>query len=325
MTMQRRLFVQAAGTVGASAAAPLLAQPGFPSKPITIIVPASAGGLLDSYMRGVAKLAQPYLNNQAIIIENKPGGSLLFGADAMARVDKGDGYLLTQALQIHVRMPHMRAVQFDPFKDFSWIILLVGSPFGVAVRAESPYKTIADLLADAKVRPGQLSYATVGVGNGGHLLMEELGNLKGLRFNMIPVKGSVEGIQGALGGHFDCVVDSVSWAPLVASGKMRLLLQFNDGRLKKFPDAPSAKELGIPLVYTSPIGLIGPKNMDPQVVKVLYEAFRKATEAPEYQDLLDKYELFPMLRNPAEFAAMMRDEYEKERRMVTRLGLQRKP
>ena len=315
----RRSLLQGLAAVAAMRLLPLRAQQPFPSKPITVIVPATAGGLLDSYMRGVAKLAQPYLNNQPIIIDNKPGGSLLFGADAMARIDKGDGYLLTQALQIQVRMPHMRQVGFDPFKDFTWIISQVGSPFGVVVRAESPYKNFGDLVAAAKARPGAISYATVGVGNGGHLIMEEVAAAKGVQFNMIPVKGSTEAIQGVLGGHYDCLVDSVSWAPHVASGKMRLLLQFGEGRLKKFADAPSAKELGMPIVYTSPIGLIGPKNMDPAVVTILHDAFKKATESPEYQELLDKYDLFPLYKNPADFAAAMREEYEKERHMVARL------
>lgn len=322
----RRFVIHGLAAAAAAAALPLRAQPaqGFPSKPITVIVPATAGGLLDSYMRGVAKLAQPYLNNQPIIIENKPGNSLLFGAQVIARVDHGDGYLLTQALQIQVRMPHMRPVNFEPFRDFTWIISQVGSPFGVAVHSESPYKSFNDLVAAARAKPGAISYATVGVGNGGHLIMEEAAALKGVQFNMIPVKGSTDGIQGVLGGHYDCLVDSVSWAPHVASGKMRLLLQFGEGRLKKFPDAPSAKELGMPIVYTSPIGIIGPKNMDPAVVKTLHDAFRKAAELPDYQELLDKFELFPLYKNPADFAAAMREEYEKERRMVARLNLQQK-
>ena len=130
----------------------------------------------------------------------------------------------------------------------------------MAVRAESPYKTIDDLFADARTRPGQVSYATMGIGNGSHLNMEEVAWLKGVQFNLISVKGSTEGIQGALGGHYDCLADSLSWAPRVASGKMRPLMQFGEGQLKKIPDAPSARELGLPVAYTSPTGLIGPKK-----------------------------------------------------------------
>jgi tripartite-type tricarboxylate transporter receptor subunit TctC len=323
--MDRRHALQGLAAGAAALAASGLRAEAFPSKPITLIVPATAGGLLDVFARGSAKLAQPYLNHQTIVVDNRPGASLLLGADAIARIDKGDGYLLTQSLQIHVRMPHMRAVNYDPFKDFTWIIEQVGSPFGVAVRSESPYKHFDDLIADAKARPGQVSYATVGIGNGGHLLMEEVARLKGVQLNLIPVKGSTEGIQGALGGHYDCVADSVSWAPHVASGKMRLLLQFGEGRLKKFPDAPSATELGLPLVYTSPIGLIGPKRMEAAVVKTLHDAFRRAAETPEYQELLDKFDLFPLYRNSADFEANMRSESEKERMLVTRLGLGRKP
>jgi tripartite-type tricarboxylate transporter receptor subunit TctC len=323
MQMRRRTVIQGLAAACVGAGRPLRAD-SFPSRPITFIVPATPGGLLDTFMRGSTKLAAPYLNNQPMVIENRPGASLLLGAEAMARLDHGDGYLLTQGLQVQVRMPHMRAVNYDPFKDFTWIISQVGSPFGVAVRADSPYQSFDDLLAAAKARPGEVSYATVGVGNGGHLLMEEVARLKGVKWIMVPVKGSTEGIQGALGGHYDCVADSVSWAPQVAAGKMRLLLQFGDGRLKKFPQAPSAQELGMPLVYTSPVGLIGPKKMDPQVVQILHDAFRKAAEQPEYLELLDRFDLFPLYKNPADFTATMRQEYERERALVTRLGLQAK-
>ena len=296
-------------------------QHSFPTKPISIIVPVTAGGLLDSFVRGSARLAQPYLNDQPIVIENRPGAQLLLGADALARVPRGDGYLLTAFVQIQLRAPHMRQVNYDPMKDFTWIIEQVGTPFAVAVRTESPYRTLADLVADAKARPGAVSYATVGVGNGGHLMMEELARLQGVKVNLIPVKGSSEGIQGVLGGHFDCLCDAASWAPHVASGKMRLLVQFGEERLKKYPDVPSARELGIPLVYTSPIGLIGPKGMDPQVVKTLHDAFQKAGATPEYRQLLDQLDLFPLYRNSADFAAHARDEFARERDIVQRLGL----
>lgn len=324
----RRHLLKGAAAALAAGALPLRAaraqNGGFPAKPITVIVPVTAGGLLDSFMRGSAKLAQPFLNDQPIVIENRPGAQLLLGADAIARVPKGDGYLLTQFTQILLRAPHMRPVHYDPMLDFTWIIEQVGSPFGVAVRTESPYRTLADLIADGRSRPGAVSYATVGVGNGGHLMMEELARLQGVGFNLIPVKGSSEAIQGVLGGHIDCLCDAASWAPHVASGKMRLLVQFGEDRLKKYPSVPSAKESGIPLVYTSPIGLLGPKKMDPQVVQVLHDAFRRAGETPAYRQLLDQLDLFPLYRNSADFAAHARDEYQRERTLVQRLGLQQK-
>lgn len=319
---RRRVLQTALAGAGLGLLGRAQAQPqAFPAKPITIIVPVTAGGLLDSFVRGSARLAQPYLNDQPIIIENRPGAQLLLGADAIARVARGDGYLLTAFTQIMLRAPHMRQVNYDPLKDFTWIIEQVGTPFAVAVRTESPYRTLADLVADAKARPGAVSYATVGMGNGGHLMMEELARLQDVKVNPIPVKGSSEAIRGVLGGHFDCLCDAASWAPHVAGGKMRLLVQFSEQRLRKYPDVPSARELGIPLVYTSPIGLLGPKAMDPQVVKTLHDAFLKAAATPEYRLLLDQLDLFPLYRNSADFAAHARDEFAREREIVQRLGL----
>lgn len=319
---RRRVLQTVLASVGAGLLARAHAQPpAFPSKPITIIVPVTAGGLLDGFVRGSARLAQPYLHGQPIIIENRPGAQLLLGADAIARVPRGDGYLLTVFTQIMLRAPHMRQVNYDPIKDFTWIIEQVGTPFAVAVRTESPYRTLAELVADAKARPGAVSYATVGMGNGGHLMMEELARLQDVKVNPIPVKGSSEAIRGVLGGHFDCLCDAASWAPHVASGKMRLLVQFGEERLKKYPDVPSARELGIPLVYTSPIGLLGPKGMDPQVVKTLHDAFWKAASTAEYRQMLDQLDLFPLYRNSADFTAHARDEFAREREMVQRLGL----
>lgn len=319
---RRRVLQTVLAGAGVGLLARAHAQPqAFPSKPITIIVPVTAGGLLDGFVRGSARLAQPYLHDQPIIIENRPGAQLLLGADAIARVPRGDGYLLTVFTQIMLRAPHMRQVNYDPIKDFTWIIEQVGTPFAVAVRTESPYRTLAELVADAKARPGAVSYATVGMGNGGHLMMEELARLQDVKVNPIPVKGSSEAIRGVLGGHFDCLCDAASWAPHVASGKMRLLVQFGEERLKKYPDVPSARELGIPLVYTSPIGLLGPKAMDPQVVKTLHDAFVKAAATPEYRQLLDQLDLFPLYRNSADFAAHARAEFAREREMVQRLGL----
>jgi tripartite-type tricarboxylate transporter receptor subunit TctC len=293
----------------------------FPSRPVTVIVPATAGGLLDVYQRFVDRLAAPYLNNQPVIIENKPGGNLLFGADAMARIDHGDGYTLTQALLIQARMPHLQKVRYDPLKDLTWIISMVTSPFGIAVRNDSPFKTLDDLFAAAKAKPGEISYGTVGFANGGHLLMEEVARQKGLKFNLIAMKGSSDVIQAALGGHIDVMSDSASWAPQVQAGKMRLLVNFCEERLPKYPDVPTAKELGLPIVYTSPIGLAGPKNMDPAVVKILHDAYKKAIDQPEHRIIIDKFDLIPAYLNTADFTKDMTAAFHREKTLLSRLDL----
>jgi len=297
------------------------AEPGYPSKPITIIVPVTAGGMLDGFQRDLNDLVRPYLNNQQIIIDNRPGASMLMGTEAMARIDKGDGYLLTQAVATQLRVPLMRDVRFDPFKDLTYIISFVSVPVGIAVRTDSPYKTLGDLIAASKASANGLNYGVTGIGSGPHLVMEELARQKGARFTAIPMKGSTESAPALLGGHLDALIDSGGWAPYVANGSMRLLAHFGEGRLRKFPDVPTVSELGVPIVYMSPTGLVGPKNMDPAVVKILHDAFRKATENPRYAALLDRYELTPKYLGPADFLLERHASYEAERRMLASLKL----
>jgi tripartite-type tricarboxylate transporter receptor subunit TctC len=316
----RRRLIKSAAILAALPAQQVGAQE-FPARPVTIIVPAPPGGLLDTAMRVAARLASPHLGDQSIVIDNRPGASLLLGADAMAKIDRGDGYLLAQSTSTWMRMPHLRAVNYDAQRDFTFIISMAASPFGVAVRTESPWKSFNDVLAAARARPGQVSYGTVGIGNAGHLLMEEIARLSGVKWNLIAMKGSTEIIQAVLGGHVDLMSDSTSWAPQVASGKMRLLMHYGETRLKKFPDVPVARELGMPITYLSPFGLAGPRNMDPKVVKILHDAFQKAMEHKDYQDMLERFELVPLYMNSARMTADMKETYERERAMIARMGL----
>lgn len=323
--MRRRSLLASAGATALAVACPSLrAESGFPSKPITILVPVTPGGMLDGFQRDLNEMARPYLNNQQIIIENRPGASMLLGTEAVARLDKGDGYLLTQAVATQLRVPLMREVRFDPFKDLTYIISLVNTPVGVVVRSDSPFKTIGDLLTASKAAPDGLNYGVVGIGSGPHLLMEEMARLKGAKFTAIPMKGGSEAAQALQGGHIDALCDSGSWAPHVAQGTLRLLMHFGEGRLKKFPDAPAASEAGIPIVYTSPTGVVGPKNMDAAVVKTLHDAFFKATENPRYPALLDRYELTTRYLNTADFLAERKLSFEAERKMLAGLNLLKK-
>jgi tripartite-type tricarboxylate transporter receptor subunit TctC len=316
----RRQFVRGVGACGLAAAWPARAEE-FPSRAVSIIVPAPPGGLLDTAMRTLARLAAPHLNNQSVVIDNRPGASLLLGADAMAKIERGDGYQLAQSTSTWMRMPHLRKVAYDPLRDFTFIISFSASPFGVAVKADSPWKSFNDVLAAARARPGEISYGTVGIGNAGHLLMEEIGRLAGVRWNLVPMKGSTEIIQAVLGGHVDLMSDSTSWAPQVEAGRMRLLMHYGETRLQKFPEAATARELGLPITYLSPFGLAGPKGMDPTVVRILHDAFRKAMDSREYQELVARFDLVPLYMNSADMTADMKATFEREREMIARMGL----
>jgi tripartite-type tricarboxylate transporter receptor subunit TctC len=301
---------------------PALAQD-FPAKPVTLICPWPAGGTTDQYMRALAQLTTKYLG-QPIVIENKPGAGGTLGAVALATAAKPDGYTLSQIPISVFRFPHMQKVAFDPAKDFTYVIGLSGYTFGLVVRPETPWQTLDEFIAAGKAKPGTITYGTPGAGTSPHLLVEDLEQKTGAKFQHVQFKGNAEGMNAFLGGHIDAVSDSSGWGAHVDAGKARLLATFGEQRTKRWPAVPTAKELGIDLVYPSPFGLAGPKGMDPKVVQTLHDAFRKALDDPEHQKVLDKLDQVLWYRNTADYARIAAESIEAERKTIERLGLLRK-
>ena len=176
----------------------------------------------------------------------------------------------------------------------------------------------------ARRPPGKITYGTPGTGTSPHLLVEDMEQKTGARFQQVPFKGNAEAMNSFLGGHIDAVSDSSGWGPQVDAGKARLLATFGEQRTKRWPTVPTAKELGIDLVYPSPFGLAGPKGMDPKVVAILHDAFKKALDDPEHQKMLDKLDQVLWYRNSADYARISLEWFEAEKKTVERLGLARK-
>lgn len=292
----------------------------YPARPVTFIVPWPPGGSTDLAMRGLAELAAKHLGQQ-IVIENRPGVSGTMGASHLAQNAKPDGYTVSQMPITVFRLPHMTKMAFDPANDFTWIIHLTGYTFGVVVRTESPFKTWQDLIAYAKANPGALTYGTPGNGTSLHITMEDIAQREGIRWTQVPFKGYAEGAISLLGGHIMAQADSTGWAEQVNAGRLRLLSTWGAKRTKRWPNTPTLKDLGYPIVSNSPYGLAGPKGMDPAVVKVLHDAFKKALEDPEYQKTLDKFDQEAYYLNSADYAALAKKTIEEEREAVKRLNL----
>ncbi len=295
----------------------------YPSRPVRLISSLAAGGMSDTLIRTVSQLASRHLG-QPIIVENRPGASGVLGAVAMAQIPKGDGYVLMQSLMTMVRLPHLQPLAFDPLKDLEYICGLAAASYGIAVRADSPYATLADLLAAARARPGAVSYGSIGIGSAPFMVMEELGLLTGVKWLHVPYKGGAETNAALLGGFVDAVSDSTSWGPLVDSGKFRLLVTFGERRLKQWPAAPTARELGIGLVHQSLIGVGGPKGMEPAVIDAIDTAFRKATQESKFEQVVDQFALVPMYMEHARYSAFMRDAYRREGVLLEKLGMKAK-
>jgi len=290
----------------------------FPSKPITLICPWPAGGGTDIHLRKIAELAAKRLG-QAVVVENRPGGSGMNGPATMAKTARPDGYTISQLAITAFRIPHMQKVDWDPINDFSYIVGLAGYTFGIVVKADSPFKSFEDLIAYAKANPGKLSYATPGTGTSLHLAMEEIGVKAGVKFLHIPFKGYADGATALLGGHVMIQVDSTGWARLVDAGLLRLLATLGDRRTRW--NAPTVKELGIDTVSNSPYGLVGPKGLPPQVVKVLHDAFRSASDDPDNLQTLQKLDQAQWYKSSEDYARWAAETLKAERATIERVGL----
>ena len=299
--------------------APLTAAAqGYPNRPITLIVPWNAGGSTDTHLRKMGELVSRHLG-QPIIIENKPGAGGMLGPAAMARNAAPDGYTLSQLAIPAFRQPHMQKVDYDPLKDFSYIIGLSGYTFGVVVKSDSPVKTFDDLIKQAKARPGTFSYGSTGIGTSPHLVMEEVASKAGVQLLHVPFTGNAPSTQALLGGHVMAQSDATGWARYVDQGAFRLLVTFGEQRTRW--GAPTAKELGYDVVSYSPYGIVGPKGMDPKIVKILHDAFKKAMDDPEHHKLLQQLDQVAWYKSSEEYAKWAAETFVSERATIERLGL----
>jgi tripartite-type tricarboxylate transporter receptor subunit TctC len=292
----------------------------FPAKPLTLIVPWPAGGSTDLAMRALAEATQKYLG-QSIIVENKPGGGGTLGPGNMAQTARPDGYTLAQAPLGLYRIPHMQKVSFDPMKDFTYILNLTGYTFGFVVRADAPWKTFRDFLDYAKANPGKVNYGSTGTGTSPHLIMEMIGAKEGIEWTHVPFKGNADGTASLMGGHIMGMSDATGWGPHVDAGRFRLLVTFGANRTKRWPAVPTANELGLGIVANSPYGLVGPRGMDPKVVKILHDAFRKGLEDPIHLRAVEKYDQEIFYMGSDDYAKWAAETYREERKLIERLGL----
>ena len=238
----------------------------------------------------------------------------------MANSSAPDGYTIAQIPITVFRYPFTRKTTFDPINDLSYILSLSGYTFGVVVKKDAPWATFQDFLADAKANPGKISYGTPGAGTTLHLTMEQLAKERGIKWTHVPFRGTSESTNSLLGGHISAVADASGWAPLVNSGQLRLLVIWTDKRSKSWPNVPTLKEAGIAMVSNSPFGLAGPKGMDPKVVKILHDAFKKGMEEPAYVETIAKIDQEPFYLNTADYRAFVARTVPEQKQLMEELG-----
>ena len=311
------LFVTAIVSAASNVIAP--AQT-YPTRQVTLIVPWPAGGSTDVIMRALATATERHLG-QSIVIENRPGAAGTLGPAQMVAAARPDGYTVTQIPITVFRYPFMTKTTFDPAKDFSYIIGLTGYTFGVVVRGDAPWQTFQQLLADAKANPGKINYGTPGAGTSLHITMEQIAKQQGIQWTHVPFKGNAEATNALLGGHIHAQADSTGWASLVDAGQLRLLVTWGASRTVKWPSVPTLRDIGIDLVSSSPFGIAGPKDMDPQVVKILHDAFKKGMAERFYIEVLERFDQEPFYLNSADYQAFAMRQMAEQKQLVEDLGL----
>lgn len=253
----------------------------FPDRPITLIVPWAAGGSTDQTGRALAKAAEPHLG-QPVVILNKPGATTTIGMAELSRA-KPDGYTLgTLSSSSYLLALQGRELPYHPIESFSYISYYGDNLIGIAVPADSRWKTLADLIAEAKANPDKLNYGTAGLGTTQHLSTEALMLATGARFTHVPQQGSAGSMTALLGKHIDFITETSVWAPHVAAGRVRLLAVTAPKRAAAYPDVPTFAELDVAPIR-SVQAIIGPAGIPEPVRKTLENAFRKALKDPGFQ------------------------------------------
>ncbi|TMS59175.1 tripartite tricarboxylate transporter substrate binding protein [Imbroritus primus] len=290
----------------------------FPDRPIRLIVPYAAGGITDQVARQLTDIAAKKLG-QPIVVDNRPGVNGTMGATQLVG-QPADGYLLSMAPIGVFRVPHMQKTRFDPRKDFTYISMIAGYSSAVGVNADSPYKTLKDLVNAAKAPGANISYGTSGTYSSHHLAMVMLGKNTGAHWTHVPFKGDSEAITSMLGHNTQVTTVANSMVPFVQTNKIRILATFGEKRSADYPDAPTAKELGFPVVQASPFGIIAPVGVPQPVVQKLDEAFKSALDDPKFKAFASQVGLNINYRNSADYTAYAKRAFEEERETMAVAG-----
>jgi tripartite-type tricarboxylate transporter receptor subunit TctC len=289
----------------------------YPSKQIRLIVQANPGGGSDVNCRTIAPGVEKALG-VPVVVENMPGGgggvAITWGANQPA-----DGYIINHLpVDVAILKPSgMADVTPDDF-DFICRVNYLGA--SIAVKADSKYKTVQDLINDAKSRPGQVTVGNSGVGTLWNLAAVQLENQTGVQFSHIPFEGAGPGITALMGGHLDVMICGPNEAgPQVQGGDLRLLALFYENRMSLFPDVPTLKELGIDIVVLNYMGFGVPKGTPPDIVAVLEKAFKESYDSQVYQDMLKARGLEPGWMGGKEFAAYVKSDFDKYTELVPKV------
>jgi tripartite-type tricarboxylate transporter receptor subunit TctC len=310
--MDRRIFLQALAAASGSSLLPgsVFAQDKYPSKPIMWICPYGAGGNADARSRQIAKVMSQVLG-QPILIDNKAGAGGNIGTDMIAKA-KADGYTIGMGNFAPLAVNHalFKKLNFDPVADITPIMLIEKGPLILTVRADSPFKTVKDIVAAAKAAPGKLTYSSGGIGGTHHLSGALFEHLAGIDMIHAPYKSGSAAATDLLGGQVNMMFEQMYVAvPGVTAGKTRAIAITSKERSPLLPNVPTMAESGYPTFEVlNWQGIVGPKNMPADLVKLLNAAGNKALQDKDVRAVMLSQGNEIGGGTPEQFAALIKAE-----------------
>jgi tripartite-type tricarboxylate transporter receptor subunit TctC len=309
--------------LGAIPSSSALAQDAYPKRPIRLTVPFPPGGGTDVLSRA---LAQSITANTkwTIVIDNRPGAGGNIGLDAAAK-SPADGYSIAmgQTANLAVNPALYPSMPFDPLRDFEPIAMVSSQPLILVVAANSPFRTLKDLVAAAKAKPGQLNMGSPGSGTIGHIGGELFQRRAGVKFAHIPYKGAAPAVTDLMGGSVDLYFgNSQSVDALVKGGRLRAVAVTSPKRLKNMPDVPTIAESGYPGFEAATwSGLVAPRGTPRAIVDRLNAETNRALKNPEMLAKLDVDGSEPLGGTPQRFAEFLKSEHAKWGAVIKEAGI----
>ncbi len=296
---------------------------GYPARPLRIIVPLAPGGNVDLVVRSLAQQLTENLGQQ-VIVENRPGASSLVGTQLAAKAAP-DGYTLLAMANTFAMVPSIVANPgYDPLKDFTGVTLTCLVPQVLVVNPALPVRSVKQLIALAKSRPGEISYATSGPGGTGHMATELFSRQVGVKMLHVPYKGNAQAIIDVIGGQVMLMFDQVSTSePHIKAGKLRPLAVTSRTRSPLFPDLPTIDEAGVPgfedITFN---GLVAPAGTPREILVRLNEEVAKIVRMPALRNrFLERGVELKASASPEEFTAHIKAEFEKKGKLARDAGI----
>jgi len=289
----------------------------YPSKPIRIIVPFGAGGSADTMARLTGqRFTETW--GQSVLVENRTGAAGMIGAEAVARAAP-DGYTLMVTSGAFSSTPALNPnVSVDVFKDFTPIVNISNTATMMNVHPSLPVKSLKELIAFARQRPDQLSYATAGIGSTGHLATELFLNMTGTKMVHVPFKANPIAVIDVIAGNVPVMFDLVlTGAPQVKAGKLRALAVTSPQRLPLLPDVPTVTEAGLPAFDANVwLGMLGPAALSRDIVNRLNTEVNRIVRLPEIVKRFNDLGVEPAGGTPEAFAALHKADFGKWQKVV---------